>query len=172
VSNATTLDLSTMEKFYSVTISALEQARNERLSVKTDLKLARLWLARQEWGRLEKTIKGLKEYCLGGDNDSSGVSSDQSKGTILMEVFATEIQMYGEMGHFKKLKEVYNSTLQVKNAIPHPRIMGIIRECGGKMHMSESEWKRHRQRQVTAVTDSHFIHRELDCRAARLLPVV
>jgi len=21
--------------------------------------------------------------------------------------------------------------------VPHPKIMGIIRECGGKMHMSE-----------------------------------
>lgn len=48
--------------------------------------------------------------------------------------------MYGEVGNFKKLKEVYNSTLQVKSAIPHPRIMGVIRECGGKMHMSEKNW--------------------------------
>jgi COP9 signalosome complex subunit 2 len=29
--------------------------------------------------------------------------------------------------------------MQVKNAIPHPRIMGVIRECGGKMWMMESE---------------------------------
>jgi COP9 signalosome complex subunit 2 len=27
--------------------------------------------------------------------------------------------------------------LRIKSAIPHPRIMGVIRECGGKMHMSE-----------------------------------
>lgn len=27
----------------------------------------------------------------------------------------------------------------VKSAIPHPRIMGVIRECGGKMHMRESK---------------------------------
>jgi hypothetical protein len=29
--------------------------------------------------------------------------------------------------------------MQVKNAIPHPRIVGVIRECGGKMWMMESE---------------------------------
>ena len=29
--------------------------------------------------------------------------------------------------------------MKVKNAIPHPRIMGVIRECGGKMWMMESE---------------------------------
>ncbi|KAN0060288.1 hypothetical protein ACQY0O_007617 [Thecaphora frezii] len=136
VSNATSIDLSTMEAFYDVTKNALEEARNERLSVKTDLKLARLWLARKEWSRLAKTIKELRAYCTSEDG-----SDDQSKGTILLEIFALEIQMYGELGNFKKLKEIYHATLQVKSAIPHPRIMGVIRECGGKMHMSEKSWE-------------------------------
>jgi COP9 signalosome complex subunit 2 len=35
-------------------------------------------------------------------------------------------------------QEIYNASMQVKNAIPHPRIMGVIRECGGKMWMMES----------------------------------
>jgi COP9 signalosome complex subunit 2 len=30
--------------------------------------------------------------------------------------------------------------LAIKSAIPHPRIMGVIRECGGKMHMHERAW--------------------------------
>lgn len=29
--------------------------------------------------------------------------------------------------------------MQVRNAIPHPRIMGVIKECGGKMWMQESK---------------------------------
>lgn len=136
VSNASDVGLATMESFYDVTKSALEESKNERLSVKTDLKLARIWLARKEWGRLAKTIKELRVYCTDRDG-----SDDQSKGTILLEIFALEIQMYGEVGNFKKLKEVYTSTLQVKSAIPHPRIMGVIRECGGKMHMSERNWE-------------------------------
>ena len=28
----------------------------------------------------------------------------------------------------------------MKSAIPHPRILGIVRECGGKMHMSDGLW--------------------------------
>lgn len=32
---------------------------------------------------------------------------------------------------------LYQRALKVKSAVPHPKIMGIIRECGGKMHMSE-----------------------------------
>jgi COP9 signalosome complex subunit 2 len=32
---------------------------------------------------------------------------------------------------------LYEKSLRVKNPITHPQVMGIIRECGGKMHLSE-----------------------------------
>lgn len=69
--------------------------------------------------------------------------------------------MHNEMKNYKKLKvrhhlpraiadsctlrtdssrqEIYNATLEVRSAIPHPRTMGVIRECGGKMWMGESK---------------------------------
>jgi len=31
--------------------------------------------------------------------------------------------------------------MNVQNAIPHPRTMGVIREFGGKMHMTESMYR-------------------------------
>ncbi len=34
---------------------------------------------------------------------------------------------------------LYERALSVRSAVPHPKIMGIIRECGGKMHMSEGK---------------------------------
>ncbi len=48
--------------------------------------------------------------------------------------------MHTEQKNSKKLKELYGRALAVKSAIPHPRIMGVIRECGGKMHMHERAW--------------------------------
>lgn len=39
------------------------------------------------------------------------------------------------------LQGLYNRALGVRSAVPHPKIMGIIRECGGKMHMSEENWR-------------------------------
>jgi len=65
---------------------------------------------------------------------------DMKKGTQLLEVYALEIQMHTELKNNKQLKELYKRALEVKSAIPHPRIMGIIRECGGKMHMHERVW--------------------------------
>lgn len=51
-----------------------------------------------------------------------------------------EIQMYTEQRNNKKLKQLYQKALGVKSAIPHPRVQGIIRECGGKMHMHDHNW--------------------------------
>jgi len=103
--------------------------------VKTNLKLAKLWLDRQEYGRLSKILRQLHASCQADDG-----TDDQRKGTHLLEIFALEIQMYTATKNSKKLKALYQQCLSVKSAIPHPRIMGVIRECGGKMHMSEKEW--------------------------------
>lgn len=55
-------------------------------------------------------------------------------------MYALEIQMFTEQRNTKKLKQLYQKALTVKSAIPHPRILGIIRECGGKMHMHDQTW--------------------------------
>ncbi|KAF9204282.1 COP9/signalosome complex subunit Csn2 [Haplosporangium sp. Z 27] len=128
-------DMIFMEKFYQTTLTALKDANNERLLVKTNLKLAKLWLDRKEYSRLSKILRQLRASCQADDG-----TDDQRKGTHLLEIYALEIQMYTATKNSKKLKELYQLCLSVKSAIPHPRIMGVIRECGGKMHMSEKEW--------------------------------
>ncbi|RDB28770.1 COP9 signalosome complex subunit 2 [Hypsizygus marmoreus] len=132
------VEVDILEKFYQATKNALEDAKNERLSVKTNLKLAKLWLDRKEYTRLSKLIRDLHN-ATGAVNEGD----DQSqRGTQLLEIYALEIQMYNETRNFKKLKEIYNATNNVRSAIPHPRIMGVIKECGGKMWMGERQWNR------------------------------
>jgi len=48
--------------------------------------------------------------------------------------------MHTELKNSKRLKDLYHKALTIKSAIPHPRILGVIRECGGKMHMHERSW--------------------------------
>ena len=132
-----TLDLELMEKFYSVTKNTLAEMKNERLSVKTNLKLAKLWLDRMEYERLDATIKELRQSCQSADG-----TDDQSKGSLLLEISALEIQMYSQTNDTKKLREIYNQTSTITSAISHPRVMGIIKECGGKMHMNEKNWEK------------------------------
>lgn len=59
-------------------------------------------------------------------------------------MYALEIQLYTATKNAKKLAHLYNQALQIQSAIPHPRIMGVIRECGGKMHMAQREWEKAR----------------------------
>ncbi|KAH0534156.1 hypothetical protein FGG08_007247 [Glutinoglossum americanum] len=125
-----------MEEFYSQTLDSFQSSNNERLWLKTNIKLARLWLDRKDYGQLTKKVRELHKACQKEDG-----TDDPTKGTYSLEVYALEIQMYAETRNNKRLKALYEKSLRVRSAVPHPKIMGIIRECGGKMHMSEENWK-------------------------------
>ncbi|KAL8095152.1 hypothetical protein AgCh_036559 [Apium graveolens] len=135
VSGSASQNFGLLQEFYQTTLKALEEAKNERLWFKTNLKLCKIWFDMGEYGRMNKIMKELRKSCQKSDG-----SDDQKKGTQLLEVYAIEIQMYTETKNNKKLKQLYQKALAVKSAIPHPRIMGIIHECGGKMHMAERQW--------------------------------
>ncbi|CAJ0767286.1 4209_t:CDS:2, partial [Entrophospora sp. SA101] len=75
-----------------------------RLWVKTNLKLAKLWLDRKEYNRLNKILRQLHASCQKDDG-----TDDQRKGTHLLEIFALEIQMYTETKNNKKLKEWFKA---------------------------------------------------------------
>lgn len=128
VSTSKQMDL--LQNFYTTTLCALKDAKNDRLWFKTNSKLGKLYLEQGDFVQLQRIIRELRESCL----TSNGVE-DLRKGTQLLEIYALEIQMYTAQKNNKKLKHLYDQSLQIKSAIPHPLIMGIIRECGGKMHM-------------------------------------
>lgn len=106
------------------------------------------------------TSKPLNLYAQTDDGED-----DLKKGTQLLEIYALEIQMYTAQKNNKKLKALYEQSLHIKSAIPHPLIMGVIRgkvgherctfqaveltvplfcvsECGGKMHLREGEFEK------------------------------
>ncbi|KAI5922275.1 PCI-domain-containing protein [Camillea tinctor] len=125
-----------MEQFYSLTLNCFQSTNNERLWLKTNIKLAKLLLDRKEYLSVTKKLRELQKTCQREDG-----TDDPSKGTYSLEIYALEIQMYAETRNNKQLKVLYQRALKVRSAVPHPKIMGIIRECGGKMHMSEENWK-------------------------------
>ena len=123
-----------LERFYSCTLDSFQSTNNERLWLKTNIKLARLWLDRKQYSTLAKKVRELHKACQRDDG-----TDDPSKGTHSLEVYALEIQMYADTKNNKRLKALYQRALRVKSAVPHPKIMGVIRECGGKMHMTEGK---------------------------------
>lgn len=125
-----------LQDFYEATLAALRESKNERLWFKTNLKLANLYFQREDYARMTRITRELKGSCLKSDG-----TEDLNKGSQLLEIYALEIQMYTQQKNNKKLKEIYESSLRVKNALIHPRFMGIIRECGGKMHSHEGRFR-------------------------------
>lgn len=125
-----------MEEFYSLTLETFQATNNERLALKTNVKLAKLYLDKKDYTALSNKVKEIHKACQREDG-----TEDPGKGTYSLEAYALEIQMYAEMKNNKRLKALYQKALTVRSAVPHPKVQGIIRECGGKMHMSEENWK-------------------------------
>ena len=87
----------------------------QRLSAKTNLNLAKLWLDRKEYGRLHKVrtidTQDIERHSsliqlirdLHAATNADGEDQAQ-KGTQLLEIYALEIQMWNETKNYKKLK--------------------------------------------------------------------
>eukprot|EP01134_Creolimax_fragrantissima_P003786 CFRG3786T1 len=130
---SSTADVTVLQNVYHTTLTVLEDAKNDRLWFKTNLKLGRLYFDRRDYVRLQRILKCLHQSCQTEDGHD-----DAKKGTQLLEVYALEIQMYTEQKNAKKLASLYDQAIRIKSsAIPHPLNLGIIRECGGKMYMSD-----------------------------------
>lgn len=133
ISTSKQMDL--LQEFYETTLDALKDARNDRLWFKTNTKLGKLYFDLGDFNRLSTILKQLHACCKLEDG-----SDDLKKGTHLLEIYALEIQMYTVRKNNKELKKLYNQSLHIKSAIPHPMIMGVVRECGGKMHLNEGDY--------------------------------
>ncbi|KAH9406772.1 PREDICTED: COP9 signalosome complex subunit 2-like [Rhagoletis zephyria] len=134
---STSKNMELLQNFYETTLEALKDAKNERLWFKTNIKLGKLYFDVQDYKKLSKILKQLHLSCQNEDG-----SDDLKKGTQLLEIYALEIQMYTAQKNNKKLKKLYEKSLHIKSAIPHPLIMGVIRECGGKMHLREAVYEK------------------------------
>ncbi|XP_036320858.1 COP9 signalosome complex subunit 2 isoform X2 [Rhagoletis pomonella] len=134
---STSKNMEILQKFYETTLDALKDAKNDRLWFKTNTKLGKLYFDLGDFIKLQKILKQLHLSCQTDDGED-----DLKKGTQLLEIYALEIQMYTVQKNNKKLKALYEQSLHIKSAIPHPLIMGVIRECGGKMHLREGEFEK------------------------------
>ena len=120
---------------YEITLESLRSANNERLWFNTNQKLAKLYLNANKLTEVERIISVLKQSCQHADG-----SDDVSKGTHLLEVYCLEIQLCAETKNANRMRQIYPKTLHLNAAVADPRIMGVIREEGGKMYMTESNW--------------------------------
>ena len=96
--------------------------------------LGKMYLEGGQYEKLEQVIRDLHHSCQKDGKD------DEGKGSYLLEVYALRIQLCSATKNNAVMQEVYPKTLNLNSAIADPRIMGVIRESGGKMYMAQKDW--------------------------------
>ena len=109
-----------LEQFYAQSLDSFKEPNNERLWLKPNLKLARLWFNRGVYEELSKKLRDLHRAC-----QDEGGTDDPSKGTYSLEIYALEIQMYSILKNIKRLKVCVEPALDTgvlwsEPPSPHP----------------------------------------------------
>jgi len=77
------------------------------------------------------------------DSNNSFEAFDKSFKQIghLPEVFAIETQVYSIKGDKRGARDVYKLSDRFGDNMDNPKVKGLLKESGGKMYMSERQWK-------------------------------
>ncbi|KAJ1437765.1 hypothetical protein B484DRAFT_324367, partial [Ochromonadaceae sp. CCMP2298] len=133
---ATATHVTVLSEMYEITLEALKSANNERLWFNTNLKLAKVYLEESKYADVDRSLASLRGTCLTPEG-----YDDPQKATLLLEIYCLEIQLCVVTCNAPRMKSVYPKTVNLNAAVADPRIMGIIREEGGKMQMAEGNWE-------------------------------
>ncbi|KAJ8960472.1 hypothetical protein NQ318_013756 [Aromia moschata] len=139
-------DIEMLQNFYETTLAALKNAKNDRLWVQDQHEVGQGVSGARgvfEVGQHYQAAQADLQPPLSRDRPAQGSHDTRDKSrTQLLEIYALEIQMYTEQKNHKQLKDLYERSLRVRSAIPHPLIMSVIRECGGKMHLRSGDYEK------------------------------
>ncbi|ODQ63464.1 signalosome subunit 2, partial [Nadsonia fulvescens var. elongata DSM 6958] len=128
---------STLEYIYNSILDALREQNNERLWIKSGIKLANIYMKRGSYDKANRVTEVLHESCL----DSTGNDDITTKSYYLLEIYALRIQLCSLINDDYNLRKLYQKTLDISTGVlAHPRILGVIRECGGKMYMKDRKF--------------------------------
>jgi len=128
--------LTLIGEMYALTLKALEDSKMERLWFKTNVSQAKMMLENQEYSRIEAPILSvLYSKCTLADG-----TDDPDRASDLLELRAIHTTLLYKTGNFSRMKKLYPKTKASKSAVEDVRVMGTLRELGGRMYMRERQW--------------------------------
>ncbi|ODV93118.1 hypothetical protein PACTADRAFT_30463, partial [Pachysolen tannophilus NRRL Y-2460] len=133
-------NLNFLNKFIEMTLKGIienfKNINNDRLWLKANLKKCNLLISQNFNDEALKLLSSLQKIC-----ESS--NSETLKGRYMLELLALQIQLLnGDESKFHLAQKLYRKTLLVSSAVPHPRIIGIIKEFGGEMYMKKNYYNK------------------------------
>eukprot|EP00729_Bicosta_minor_P005514 gene5514-24234_t len=130
-------DQAMLERFFSETVAVFETTTNPKQAFKTKIKLGEVYYGSGNLVALQRIVATLERSC---QNEAG--EDDISKGGQLFDVFKLKFPMLASQGRTKELKKEYKRAVDLSTkVVADGRVMGLIREEGGKMHLAEGQWK-------------------------------
>jgi len=159
---ATTKKLDLMEELAGLSAECFQSGKNERAWFRTNLKLAQMMFEAGQTISLPEKLAGLLEWC----EIAPGVNNPR-KESFLLEVLALQMQcaVSGTVTGKKGLRRLVTRARGIQSAIPHPRTLGTIHECSGKVMLYEHKWSIAKQEFFDAFKnyDESGSPRRIDC---------
>lgn len=130
-----------VNELYSVILSYLKDSSgggNDRLWLKININKLNSSLSAKQFDSCPELIDQI--------NKKLDSVSETTRNSYALEVIAAEIEFYSlhEQLNLIQLNELYCKSLTVTSAVTHPRIMGIIRECGAKVQFYRENYEKAR----------------------------
>ncbi|ODV82367.1 uncharacterized protein CANTADRAFT_24908 [Suhomyces tanzawaensis NRRL Y-17324] len=120
--------------------SKVAQGSNyDRLWIKISLSQLTILLGNGEYDACSKLIHAI--------NQKFSEVPKQIKKSYSLDLIALEIQFYSEQRgsiNLSKLNQLYRKSLESTTTVTHPKILGIIRECGGKIQFYRGNYEKAR----------------------------
>ncbi|KAG7192967.1 uncharacterized protein KQ657_001073 [Scheffersomyces spartinae] len=100
-----------------------------------------LYLDNHQYENVPSLIKIIKEKLNNFDSEFKGL-----KLTYLPEVCAYEIEYLSQQRplNINRLRQLHRESLRVSTVLTHPRILGIIKECGGRLKFYRDNFEKAR----------------------------
>ncbi|ODV91101.1 hypothetical protein CANCADRAFT_2819 [Tortispora caseinolytica NRRL Y-17796] len=125
ISSSSNLDF--VRRAHSQTMDAVDPG--SRLWLQTGLRLAALFNESHNYAEMEPLLNAIRTHVSG-----SGL------GAFEIDFYALSIQYFLSRHNYSEANTAYVKAKAIQSAIPHPKSMAIIHECGAKMFMHEHSW--------------------------------
>ncbi|CCE85734.1 Piso0_005358 [Millerozyma farinosa CBS 7064] len=132
-----------VSKVYDIVIVSLDDPNffmlnSDRLWLKVNISKLHSFLALERFSECEELIKLI--------NKKLENVSETSRNSYALDVIAVEIELYSryyptDLAH---LNQLYRKSMTISSAVTHPKIMGVIRECGAKVHFHRGNYEKAR----------------------------
>ncbi|KAL7718698.1 PCI domain containing protein [Entamoeba marina] len=112
-----------------------ENSSFQRINFKIQIKRAQLLLDTGDFKTLEPLLDELVASCFLPNG-----KEDAMKSHLLIDLYALQIQLYSALDDMRKLQQLCGMINFSDRNISHPRVLGVIMKCCGKVKLLNSDY--------------------------------